>query len=119
MFFPPSKSSFTWEKRGVAFLLVVHLLVTAAMASAPRFHEWLHPDAGHHSTQHDQHQSPEHACVVTMLQSGSVDAPGQPVDFVHAPDRALLSQVSELSSADVASLYLSGAFLTRGPPVVG
>ena len=51
--------------RAIGFAVILHLLAVLWMAASPALHAAAHPDAS----------EPEHACCVTLFETGSFHAP--------------------------------------------
>ena len=91
----------------VSTLLAASIFWVLALAMLPHFHEEAH---------HDAHE-PEHQCVVTLFQQGSIE--GAPV-VVHVPAPILrdIPAADLVYSTEVAAIFLLGGVLEHAPPRV-
>lgn len=93
-------------KLTIFLLLLFHLLVVAAMAANPAFHEWLHHDSDHE----------DHECAVTLFLSGNVHASVAPVIVIERVSIFERELAAEEFFDPVLPLLRSG-ILEHAPPV--
>ena len=92
-------------RRAIVALLVAQLLAVVAMTVCPRLHHWAHNDS----------DSQEHECVVTLFAHGGCD--GAPVSLVLVVFLAVIrTGVQRGCAVWVESLFLSRRVLEHAPP---
>jgi hypothetical protein len=96
-------------KRFVSSLLLACWLWAIALAASPALHDWAHGEEEGHG---------EHHCAAALLASGGCDAPDVAPLIAAAPVHVELGTVA-IAGPDLASLFLIGSPLERGPPMAG
>lgn len=104
---PSSFKPFTSLTRGLALLLLAHVLVIAAMAASPALHEWIHQDADHE----------DHDCAVELFIHGGCEGPALMV-FLVVPAGFAPALVQNPRTVWVQNLFLSCGRLEHAPPVI-
>lgn len=104
---PSSLKPFPRLARGIALLLLAHLLVIAAMAASPALHEWIHQDADHE----------DHDCAVELFIHGGCEGAAAVV-FLLVWAGYALALAENLRAVWVQNLFLSFGRLEHAPPVV-